>query len=603
MKQAFLWVNLMFFSFYALSQKIIVYPQSEYVYFQNLTSTDTTYLHKKIKNIIAEQQEKGFLEYSVDSLSFSKDTIKIYIWKGKRYIFMPIEYPNSLLKNPSNYEKNAYRPEFIQQSIQKTTMMYMQKGYPFARCKIEYTIKENPQNYVYQPTVYVETGDKHTFDSIVFTGISGKASQLAENIIDIHHKDVFNQKKVDNLVKMLNNSPYFEQAKLKQIRFTQQKTAHLFIETKTRKANSIDGILGIAPSNTQQDKTQITGNLKLNIVNPNWGGKILNIQWDKLASTSQNLSVLFKQPYLFQSPIDIQMDINLQKQDSTFLRRDVSGKIGYRLSITWTLQGGVYNRNSYSTLKNSFQKDTLTAPILPKTQNLIFNFKQTLYNIGIQYFSVDNFYAPRKGMDFHIDFYAGYKNIAKTQGIDVEIFESIQKRSFMYSVQMKYEHYLRLKARQVGVIKLNGSTIDNPYLTFNDLYRVGGLKTLRGFNELSYFASTYGITTLEYRYFLESLSFLSLFVDYAWIHEKYQTAFLSTREIIVNNELRYQSYQYIQEKEKWNNPIGFGVGLQLFMEKVGILSLAIALGKDTQQNNVNVDFRQMKLHFGVLTRF
>jgi hypothetical protein len=145
--------------------------------------------------------------------------------------------------------------------------------------------------------------------------------------------------------------------------------------------------------------------------------------------------------------------------------------------------------------------------------------------------------------------------------------------------------------------------LGNPYITINDLYRVGGLKTLRGFNELSYFASSYAISTLEYRYFLEELSFFSLFLDYAWVQENYKTAFLATREINVNNQIKYQTYQYIEQKNKWNNPIGFGIGMQLFMEKAGILSLAIALGKDTQQNTTSVNFRQIKLHFGILTRF
>jgi len=604
MKQFFLWINTFFGCICAVCQSVVsVYPHSEYIYFNKITNIDSASVIKKIKSVIQQEQEKGFLEYAVDSLKISKDTLKIHVWRGKKYLFLPLKYENALYKNTINYEKSTVNPALIQKSIEKTTALYMQKGYPFAICKVFYQIKENTESYIYQPVVNIETGDKYVFDSIVFSSLSISASKLAGNIIDIHSKDVFNQKKMDNALKLLNNSPYFEQCTIKELRFTKQKTVYLFIDTKTKKSNYIDGILGVAPSNTQQGKTQVTGNLKLNIVNPNWGGKVLNIQWDKLASSSQNLEVSFKQPYLFQSPVDVQMNLNIQKQDTTFLRRDIQGKVSYRLSGNWALQGGAYNRSSYSILKNSFKKDTLVSPVLPRVQNLMFNFKQTLYNVGIKYFSVNNIYAPQKGIDLNIDLYVGYKNISRTQGIDTEIFETIQKKSFMYSTQLKYTQYLRLNPRQVGVIGFNGAILGNPYLTINDLHRIGGLKTLRGFNELSYFASSYAVSTLEYRYFLETLSFLSLFVDYAWVQEKYQTAFLTTREIVVNNQVRYQTYQYIEEKNKWNNPIGFGVGMQLFMEKAGILSLAIALGKDTQQANSTVNFRQLKLHFGILTRF
>lgn len=604
MKRFLLWIGTFLMCFYALCQSVVeVYPQTEYVYFSKVTGADSASVSKKIKNIITQQREKGFLEYSIDSISIFKDTLKLYVWRGRQYSFLPLEYTNATQKTLPNYEKSISNPKFIQVSIEKTAALYMQKGYPFVKCRIVYQVQgSNAQYVLYRPFVEIETGDKYTFDSVLFRGISASSARLAQNIIDIHSKDIFNQKKADNAVKLLNNSPYFEQSVVKELRFTKQKTTHIVIETKKKKSSYIDGILGVAPSNTQQDRTQVTGNLKLSIINPEWGGKMLNIQWDKLVSSSQNLEVSFKQPYLFQSPADVQIHLNIQKQDTTFLRRDIQGKLSYRLSANWALQGGVFNRSSYSTLRNSFKKDTLLAPILPRVQNLMFNFKQTLYNTGIKYFSVNNVYAPQKGLDLSIDLYAGYKNISKTQGIDTEIFQNIEKKSFMYSMQMKYWQYIRLKPRQVGVLGFNGSTLGNPYLTLNDLHRVGGLKTLRGFNELSYFASSYAISTLEYRYFLEDLSFLSVFIDYGWVQENYRIAFLGTREISVNNQIRYQTYQYIQEKNKWNNPVGIGVGMQLFMEKAGILSLAVALGKDTQ-NTVNVNFRQIKLHFGILTRF
>jgi outer membrane protein assembly factor BamA len=605
MKLIFLWINLSLLCFSILGQGVVlVYPQSEYVYFGKITGTDSTSLNKKLKNTIIQQYEKGFLEYSIDSVNIIKDTLKLYVWRGKQYSFLPIQYTNTSYKSLPNYEKSTANPKLIQLSIEKSMALYMQKGYPFAKCNVSYQVQESDNQHVrYQPFAEIETGDRYAFDSVIFKGVSPNAAKLAQNIVDIHSKDVFNQKKIDNAIKLLNNSPYFEQCTIKELRFMKQKTTHIIIETKKKKSNYIDGILGIAPSNAQQDKTQVTGNLKLNIVNPDWGGKILNIQWDKLASSSQNLEVLFRQPYLFQTPVDIQFNLTIQKQDTTFLRRDIQSKASYRLSANWALQGGVYNRNSYSTLRNSFRRDTLLSPLLPRTQNLMFNFKQTLYSAGIKYFSVNNIYAPQKGMDLNVELYTGYKNISKTQGIDAEIFETIEKKSFMYSFQVRYWQYIRFKPRQIGVLGFNGSTLGNPYITINDLYRVGGLKTLRGFNELSYFASSYAISTLEYRYFLEELSFFSLFLDYAWVQENYKTAFLATREINVNNQIKYQTYQYIEQKNKWNNPIGFGIGMQLFMEKAGILSLAIALGKDTQQNTTSVNFRQIKLHFGILTRF
>ncbi|MCS7077496.1 MAG: BamA/TamA family outer membrane protein [Bacteroidia bacterium] len=590
--------------FYSIAQKtVVVYPASERTYFQSLTYTDSLTFDKKIKSILAEKQNKGFLEYSIDSLFIKQDTLFLHIWIGKKYIFLPLQYNSEEIKNPPNYIKPISNPKQIQAITEKIIALYMQKGYPFVKCKVDYQITSQKENYIYQPTIRIDKGSKYFFDSISFIGISSNASKLARKIIDIQSKDVFNQKKVDNVVRLLQNSPYFEQCKIKEMRFTTQNTVHLFIDAQTKKANYIDGVLGIAPANAQQDKTQITGNLKLNIVNPNWGGKTLYIQWDRLPATSQNLEIKFKQPYLFQSPLDVQAQLSIQKQDSTFLRRDLQSKINYQINGFWSLEGGLFNRQSYSTLRNSFRRDTLSTPIIPKTQNLIFNFSQTLYAIGIKYFSLDNLYAPQRGADILIETYTGYKNIRKTQGIDTEIFENLNVRTLVYALQAKYAQYWRFNSRQVGVVGINAAILTNPYLTLNDLHRLGGLRTIRGFNELSYFASNYSVATFEYRYFLEAVSFLSLFLDYGWLQERYQMAMLKSREIVVNNQIRYQTYQSIEERSRWYNPIGFGVGMQLLLEKAGILSLAIALGRDTQLPNTTFNVRQIKLHFGLLTRF
>ncbi|MCS7028266.1 MAG: hypothetical protein NZ519_05815 [Bacteroidia bacterium] len=590
--------------FNTFGQKVlVVFPESEKNYFSSLARTDTLMWSKKVKEILAQRQNEGFLEYSIDSTFVRNDTVFFYIWTGKKYVFLPLQYRAELGKNFSSYLKSTSNPKLIQANLEKLIALHTQKGYPFAKCKVEYQLLSSKEAYVYQPIVEIEKGSKHVFDTVLCIGVSNNASRLAQKIIDIHSKDVFNQKKIDNSVQLLNNSPYFEQSKIKEIRFTAQNTVHLKLETQVKKASYIDGILGIAPANAQQGKTQITGNLKLNMVNPNWGGKILYIQWDKLASTSQNLEVSFKQPYLFYTPFDIQTYLSIQKQDSTFLRRDIQAKTSYRLSAFWSLQGGVHNRHSYSTLKNNFKRDTLAAPILPKTQNLLFNFSQTLYNVGIKYFSLNDLYAPQRGTDMSIEIYAGYKNIRQTQGIDKEIFDKINKRSLVYTMQAKCWQYKYLNKRQVGVLGLNTAILINPYLTFNDLHRLGGLRTIRGFNELSYFATNYAIATVEYRYFLESLSFVSIFLDYAWLQERYQVATLRTREIIFNSQIKYQTYQAIEEKNKWNNPIGFGLGMQLWIEKAGLLSLAMALGKDTKMPTTSLNFRQLKLHFGLLTRF
>ena len=109
----------------------------------------------------------------------------------------------------------------------------------------------------------------------------------------------------------------------------------------------------------------------------------------------------------------------------------------------------------------------------------------------------------------------------------------------------------------------------------NELIRIGGLFTLRGFDEESIFATFYSIATVEYRYILEQNSFLYLFFDGAYYEKDNVKGYVSDR------------------------PIGFGAGMS-FDTKAGIFSISYALGK---QFDNPILFRSAKIHFGFINYF
>jgi hemolysin activation/secretion protein len=104
---------------------------------------------------------------------------------------------------------------------------------------------------------------------------------------------------------------------------------------------------------------------------------------------------------------------------------------------------------------------------------------------------------------------------------------------------------------------------------------MGGLNSLRGFDEESIYASTYAMGNVEWRFLLDKSSFLFGFVNQAF----YELALVD---------------KYIKDE-----PTGFGIGIN-FETKPGIFSLTYALGK--QLNNA-VSFRAAKVHFGIVSTF
>jgi len=112
-------------------------------------------------------------------------------------------------------------------------------------------------------------------------------------------------------------------------------------------------------------------------------------------------------------------------------------------------------------------------------------------------------------------------------------------------------------------------------LFLNELYRLGGSKQLRGFDEQTVFSDIYNILTLEYRLLLGENSYLAAFGDYGF----------------VRNDLL--------DTNKWDNPIGIGAGLN-FETGAGIFGISTAVGKTRE---IPFNFRNAKIHFGYLSVF
>jgi hemolysin activation/secretion protein len=115
----------------------------------------------------------------------------------------------------------------------------------------------------------------------------------------------------------------------------------------------------------------------------------------------------------------------------------------------------------------------------------------------------------------------------------------------------------------------------NDDLFLNELYRIGGLKTLRGADEASIYCSSYAIGTIEYRFVFEQNSNFFLFADQGWWENTAADGYIN------------------------DTPFGFGLGTT-FETKAGLFSLTYALGK---QFNIPIELASGKVHFGFVSLF
>ena len=128
------------------------------------------------------------------------------------------------------------------------------------------------------------------------------------------------------------------------------------------------------------------------------------------------------------------------------------------------------------------------------------------------------------------------------------------------------------KNNLIYIRSITKSLWSDNYLT-NELYRFGGITSIRGFEENSIFANFLSHINTEYRYVLNQSLYIHSLIDLGYFENE------------INN----------QEQ----NLFSFGIGTGI-RTKAGVLKIVIANGKNENQN---FDFNNTKLHFQLAIRF
>jgi len=126
------------------------------------------------------------------------------------------------------------------------------------------------------------------------------------------------------------------------------------------------------------------------------------------------------------------------------------------------------------------------------------------------------------------------------------------------------------------MIRTNGGMISGPKQVYNnEKFRIGGNKSLRGWNEQSVHTTSFLVATTELKMNLDELSSLFLFADNGWINAS----------------------NVAIEQFAWQLGVGAGIN---FATKVGVFGVSVALGKN---RNIPFDFQTAKIHFGYQSVF
>lgn len=514
--------------------------------------------------------DNAYLIAAIDS-SFTDSLKKIvflrvgeqYKWANLRKgnvdegILSEMGYREKFFRNKPFYYKEAVK-------LQEKILAYCENnGHPFASVKLDSIIIE--KNFL-SASLNLQKNNLFKIDSVLNNGSAKISSVYLQSYLGIRNGDLYNETLIKKIRTRIKELPFAKEKSPFRVIFPGENAKiELFLDKK--RASQFDGIIGLLPDN-KTGKILFTGDVRLKLNNSFNRGELLELNWRRLQVGTQDLKTRFIFPFLFKTPFGIDVNFKLYKKDSTYL--EVNPNIG----IQYHLSGGNYfkafvNRKQMTLLNTKGLNFTTLPPYADITS--------TLYGISIKNEKLDYRLNPRKGYSLVGTISAGNKIIKKNDKLDATVYDGLKLKTAQYNAELEAEFFLPIRNRSTIKFGTQSAYLTNQTLFLNELFRVGGLKTLRGFDEESIFASQYYIFTLEYRYLMEENSYLYFLGDGAY----------------------YENQSISFTGDRYDTPYGFGAGIS-FETKAGIFSINYALGS---QFGNPIDMKGGKVHFGIVNYF
>lgn len=545
--------------------------------------TDSVKLSKELNNVLFRCNELSFLQASFDNISCKNDSCVATLFPGKSYKWIALKKGNVPLDilsaagfREEQFHNKTFDPSQFVKRAERIITTLENSGYPFASIKLDSIFVDSnglsaSMNLNRGPLVY--------FDSIDMRGNAIIKRWYIEKYLGIKKGNPYNETIIKNADSRLSQIPFLQTNRNSSIYFYGDKARPvLFLDN--RKASSVDGIVGFAPNNNLNNQLVVTGEANLKLQNILGTGKGLDLNYRSFGTSSQDLKFKFQWPYIFHSSLAFDYQLSLLKFDTLFL--DVTNEFSLQYKFIGTDHFKVFYSIQTTSLISVDTNSIKLSHTLPQNSDIRYD----QYGIGFKKSVYDYFLNPKKGYGIEFSAGVGTKQIIQNStikslalidnnGKSYSIYDSMKLEYIQYKFSFNADCFIPIASRATFRTQLNGSHIEAQNIFFNELYRIGGIRTLKGFDEQSIFASSYLIINTELRYLLQQNSNFMLFWNGAWYRNVARIPVLTDK------------------------PFGFGAGLN-FETGAGIFSIYYAVGS---QFNSQIEFNQAKIHFGFVNYF
>lgn len=542
------------------------------------TVPDSLTALRTVRELVLALQAEAYLTASADGIGWGRDTVRVRLYVGEQFRWAYLHNGNlgdGLLTRAGYREKlfrrTPWRPADWAALQERVLTEAENQGYPFATVGLD-SLRLTGRDIAGR--VVLKRGPAVYFDSLQVVGTSKTKKRFLTKYLQLTPGLPYSQQRVDAAVALLRQLPYVRLRAAPEVRFARNQ-ARVYLLLDERPSNQFDAIVGLLPAANGASGVQFTGDVTINLRNLRGGGKQVGLQWRKTDALSQLLDASYLHPNIFGTPLEVGATFNLYKQTGNYLTLRPRLQVSYPTARAGRLTFFAEQSSSRLLL------DSATYAQLGTLPNYV-DSEYNSYGLGYSRANLDDLYFPHRGLFVSLQGGVGNKTIRRNAAISEALYTGVNMRSTQYSFGGRAERYWALGRQGVLLVRARGEGLFNQQFFLNDLFRLGGLNSLRGFTENQFYTNAYGVGTVELRQFTGPEGYVFIFADQGLLQAyNFTTTQLTSRAL--------------------DSPTGLGAGLS-FRTAAGLFQFVYSVGR-SQFLNTGFSLTNSKIHFGLTSRF
>lgn len=496
----------------------------------------------------------GFIENRLINIKKSNDSVfsaKLHLKQKFNTIYIYYNYQDVNTSFLESISKKVTKNYFVtnianvKSALDILNSKLANEGKPFSKLKLS-NIKKKDSVNLKADLLVLSNKTRRTIDDIKIVGYNKFPKSYLKHYLKLKTSQTFNLSTIEKKTEQLNNLRFAKQVKPPEVLFQKDSTS-LYIYVEKSKSNTFDGFLGFG-TNDETNKLEFDGFLNLRLINNLNYGETFSLLYKSDENDQDTFDATLSLPFIFNSPVGIDLNLRIFKKDSSFTTIDQKAKINYQINPLHKVSVGISSIES----NNLRSENTVVA----------------LQDYNSNYFAISYHYLKPQFYDVLFPIKSNFfleSNFGNRTSSNIKTNQSL--------ITLNAFNNFKLNEKNSIYANIDISNLSSDNYFENELLRFGGINSIRGFEENSLFASLFGVLNAEYRYRISNSIYIHSITDFAYFENK-----------------------SLETKEKL---FGFGFGFGILTNS-GILKFNYANGKNENQT---FKLSNSKIHLSLVANF